>query len=52
VVIGALLPVSLLAATLGFRALPVTFYGAIAGLAICYLARIELVKGRFYRSVL
>ena len=51
VVIGALLPVSPLAATLGFRPLPVTFYGAIAGLAICYLVLIESVKGRFYRSV-
>jgi Mg2+-importing ATPase len=50
VLVGALLPVSPLAATLGFRPLPMAFYAAIAGLAICYLALIEVVKRLFYRA--
>jgi P-type Mg2+ transporter len=52
VLVGALLPISPLAATLGFRPLPLAFYAAIAGLAICYLALIEAVKVFFYRAAI
>ena len=50
VLIGALLPASPLGPPLGFRALPLAFYGALALLAVCYLALIEAGKRFFYRA--
>jgi len=50
VLVGAFLPASPLAATLGFRSLPLAFYSALAAMAICYLALIEFGKRLFYRS--
>jgi P-type Mg2+ transporter len=50
VLVGAILPISPLARTLGFRPLPVAFYAAITGLAICYLALIEVAKRLFYQA--
>jgi P-type Mg2+ transporter len=50
VLIGALLPASPLGPTLGFRALPVAFYGALVVMAVCYLALIEVGKRVFYRA--
>ena len=50
VLVGALLPVSPLAATLGFTALPGTFYAALAGMVVAYLVLIEFGKRLFYRT--
>jgi P-type Mg2+ transporter len=51
VLVGALLPASPLSATLGFRPLPIAFYGALSLMAICYLGLIEIGKGFFYRQI-
>jgi Mg2+-importing ATPase len=50
VAVGAYLPFSPLAHTLGFRALPVGFFAFLVGAVIVYLAIVELVKRRFYKS--
>ncbi len=50
VLIGALLPATPLAATLGFRSLPLAFYGALALMVVCYLGLIEIGKLFFYRA--
>ncbi len=49
VTVGALLPESPLAGTLGFQPLPAGFFAALAGLVVCYLALIEAGKRVFYR---
>jgi Mg2+-importing ATPase len=46
--VGALLPTTPLAHTLGFQPLPVAFFGALAGMVGCYLALIEIGKRIFY----
>jgi Mg2+-importing ATPase len=51
VIVGAVLPVSPLAHALGFSPLPATFFAALGGLVICYLALIEAGKRIFYRGV-
>src|SRR5438270_6806812 len=49
VAVGAALPFSPLAHTLGFVRLPGTFLAAVAGMIVAYLLLIELGKRRFYR---
>jgi Mg2+-importing ATPase len=51
VAVGAILPATPLAHTLGFNPLPVAFFAALAGMVIGYLALIEMGKRIFYRSV-
>ena len=48
VVIGAVLPATPLAHTLGFHALPGAFFAALAGMVGCYLLLIEFGKRWFY----
>jgi P-type Mg2+ transporter len=50
-VVGALLPATPLAHTLGFRPLPLGFFAALAGMVVCYLGLIEVGKRFFYRTV-
>jgi Mg2+-importing ATPase len=50
VAVGALLPATPLAATLGFAPLPVGFFAALAGMVVGYLALIEVGKRIFYRA--
>ena len=50
VVIGAVLPATGLAHTLGFQPLPGAFFAALAGMVIGYLALIEVGKKLFYRT--
>ena len=50
VTVGALLPATPLAHTLGFQPLPAAFFAALAGLVVCYLALIEVGKRFFYRA--
>jgi Mg2+-importing ATPase len=50
VAVGAILPASPLARTLGFAPLPALFFGVLAGMVVCYLAIIEAAKAWFYRS--
>jgi Mg2+-importing ATPase len=49
VIVGALLPSTPLAHTLGFRPLPAGFFAALVGMVICYLGLIEIGKRLFYR---
>ena len=51
VAIGAYLPYSPLAHVLGFRPLPVAFFGFLVGMVIAYLVLVELGKTFFYRHV-
>ena len=51
VVLGAYLPMSPLADTLGFAALPLGFFAALSGMVIAYLVLIEFAKKRFYASM-
>jgi Mg2+-importing ATPase len=48
VTVGALLPATPLASTLGFTVLPLGFFAALAGMVVCYLALIEVGKRVFY----
>jgi Mg2+-importing ATPase len=48
VVVGAVLPFTPLAPTLGFTALPMTFFAVLVGMVLAYLALIELAKRLFY----
>jgi P-type Mg2+ transporter len=50
VVVGAVLPATPLAHTLGFQPLPGGFFVALAGMVVCYLALIEVGKRYFYRT--
>ncbi len=50
-VVGAVLPATPFAATLGFHPLPVAFFAALVGMVVCYLALIEVAKLVFYRMV-
>src|SRR5581483_10572653 len=51
VTIGAVIPHSPLAHDLGFRALPATFFLALAAMVVSYLVVVELVKQRFFKRV-
>jgi hypothetical protein len=46
--IGALLPITPLAAPLGFTALPLAFFAILVGMVAAYLVLVEVVKRRFY----
>jgi Mg2+-importing ATPase len=48
VAVGAVLPATPLAHTLGFHPLPGGFFAALAGMVVCYLGLIELGKKIFY----
>ena len=48
VAVGALLPATPLAHSLGFQPLPGGFFAALAGMVVCYLALIEVGKRIFY----
>ncbi|MEY9934037.1 Mg2+-importing ATPase [Catenulispora sp. GP43] len=50
VAIGAVLPASPLAHTLGFQPLPAAYFAALAGMVIGYLVLIEIGKRIFYRT--
>jgi Mg2+-importing ATPase len=50
VAIGALLPATPLARTLGFAPLPGPFFGALVGMVCGYLVLIEIGKRWFYRN--
>jgi Mg2+-importing ATPase len=50
VAVGALLPATPLAHTLGFQPLPGAFFGALVGMVLGYLALIEAGKRIFYRA--
>jgi Mg2+-importing ATPase len=50
VLIGAVLPSTPLAHQLGFHALPLGFFAALAGMVVGYLLLIELGKTWFYRA--
>jgi P-type Mg2+ transporter len=50
VAVGAALPATPLAHTLGFQPLPGGFFVALAGMVVCYLALIEVGKRFFYRT--
>jgi len=50
VVVGALLPATPFAHTLGFQPLPLGFFAALAGMVVAYLALIEAGKKLFYRT--
>ncbi|HEX9066439.1 MAG TPA: magnesium-translocating P-type ATPase [Streptosporangiaceae bacterium] len=50
VLLGALLPASPIAHELGFRPLPLAFYGALVLMVACYLVLIEAGKRMFYRA--
>jgi len=50
VLVGAVLPATPLAATLGFAPLPLAFYAALVGMVACYLVLIEIGKWFFYRA--
>ena len=50
VAVGAVLPATPFAHTLGFQPLPVGFFGALAGMVLGYLGLIEIGKYFFYRA--
>ena len=50
VLVGALLPATPLAATLGFPPLPGAFFAVVAAMVLCYLVLIEFGKRLFYRA--
>ncbi|MBS2531731.1 magnesium-translocating P-type ATPase [Catenulispora sp. NF23] len=50
VAIGAVLPATPLAHTLGFQPLPAAYFAALAGMVIGYLVLIEIGKKIFYRA--
>ena len=47
-VIGAILPFTPLAHTLGFTTLPISFFLILIGMIVAYLVLVETVKSRFY----
>ncbi len=50
-VIGAVLPFSPLAHTLGFSRLPLAFFLILVGMILTYLMLVEMAKSRFYGSI-
>src|SRR5207249_7763170 len=46
--IGAILPFSPLADTLGFTTLPISFFMILVGMILAYLTLVEIAKSRFY----
>lgn len=50
VLVGAVLPATPLAHTLGFQPLPAAFYAVLAGMTVAYLGLVEVGKIVFYRA--
>jgi P-type Mg2+ transporter len=50
-IVGAVLPFSPLAHTLGFSRLPVAFFLILVGMILTYLMLVEIAKARFYGTV-
>ncbi|MFI9101019.1 magnesium-translocating P-type ATPase [Streptomyces fildesensis] len=50
VAVGAVLPATPLAHTLGFAPLPLGFFAALVAMVVCYLGLIEIGKRLFYRQ--
>ncbi|MBA9043751.1 hypothetical protein BJ996_000482 [Streptomyces phaeogriseichromatogenes] len=50
VVVGALMPITPLAPTLGFQRLPLGYSAALAGMVLCCLALVEVGKRLLYRT--
>ncbi|QUW85539.1 magnesium-translocating P-type ATPase (plasmid) [Streptomyces mirabilis] len=50
VVVGAILPATPLAHTLGFQPLPTAFFAALATMVVGYLGLVEIGKRLFYRT--
>jgi Mg2+-importing ATPase len=50
VTIGAILPATPIAHTLGFQPLPAGYFAALTGMVICYLSLVEIGKRLFYRT--
>ena len=50
VTVGTILPSTPLAHSLGFEALPGTFFAALAAMVCCYIGLIEMGKRLFYRN--
>jgi len=48
--IGAILPFTPIASTLGFTRLPAVFFAILVGLTVVYLLLVDLVKRRFYAA--
>ncbi len=48
--VGALLPFTPIASTLGFAALPLSFFLILLGMIATYLVLVEIVKARFYAA--
>jgi P-type Mg2+ transporter len=48
VAVGSALPLSPLSGVVGFRALPIGFFGTLGGLVVIYLILIELAKRLFF----
>ena len=51
VVIGAVLPVTPLAAALGFTPLPLAYYLFLVGVTVTYLLLVQVVKRRLMRRL-
>lgn len=51
VAVGALIPATSLGHVMGFQSLPAAFFGALAGMILCYLVLVEAAKRVFYRVV-
>ena len=49
-VVGATLPFTPLARTLGFTTLPISFFLILIGMVVTYLALVETAKSRFYAA--
>ncbi|MGZ4762670.1 MAG: magnesium-translocating P-type ATPase [Ilumatobacteraceae bacterium] len=49
-VVGAVLPFSPIAHTLGFTTLPISFFLILIGMIITYLTLVEIAKSRFYAA--
>ncbi len=49
-IVGAALPFSPIADTLGFTTLPISFFLILVGMIITYLALVETAKSRFYAT--
>ena len=50
VMVGAVLPATPIAHSLGFRSLPFGYFAALAGMVVAYLVLVEVGKWWFYRS--
>ena len=49
-VVGAILPFTPIAHTLGFTTLPISFFLILLGMILTYLPLVEIAKSRFYAA--